>query len=68
MSNSTTLRDKNGRILGTIETQSNGEQLARDSHGHRVGNYDARQNITRDANGSRIGEGNLLAALIYDSN
>ncbi|MGD1042583.1 MAG: hypothetical protein ABR913_05905 [Sedimentisphaerales bacterium] len=61
------LRDKNGFIIGYLETRSDGEQTIRDSAGRMRGKYDPKRNFTYDENGRHVGEGNLLASLITSS-
>ena len=58
------LRDKGGFLIGRVETDAAGRQTLRDKDGFVRGTYTARDNTTRDVNGSRIGSGNLLATLL----
>jgi len=58
------LRDRRGIILGRIQTQATGVQVARDTRGIIVGRYDPQSNITRNAQGLQVGQGNLLSSLI----
>lgn len=58
------LSDRNGRKIGEIRTDSSGRQIASDASGRKVGEYDPRSNVTQDANGRKMGQGNLLASLI----
>jgi hypothetical protein len=57
------LRDRRGVLLGWIEPIGRVIQ-AKDKTGTIVGWYDPRQNVTRDRNGTSVGTGDLLAALI----
>ena len=59
------LRDDHYHIIGSIETESSGKQIARDAHYHRVGEYDPRTNQTRDDHFRIVGTGNQLAGLIW---
>ncbi|SDH55575.1 hypothetical protein SAMN04487926_105281 [Paraburkholderia steynii] len=59
------LRDDQYHIIGTIETESSGKQIARDAHYHRVGEYDPRSDLTRDSHYRIIGTGNQLSSLIW---
>lgn len=61
------LRDDHYHIIGSIETDASGKQLARDAHYHRLGEYDPRTNQTRDASFRILGMGNQLSALIWRS-
>jgi YD repeat-containing protein len=58
------LRDKQGRKIGEIETQSNGVQVARDEQGRKKGEYDPKTDVTRDPQGRKVGQGNFLSSLI----
>lgn len=57
------LRDRRGVLLGWIEPVGQLIQ-AKDKTGTIVGWYDPRQNATRDRNGTRIGTGDLLSAML----
>jgi hypothetical protein len=59
------LRDDHFRVIGSIETDSSGKQVARDARFHRVGDYNPRTNQTRDEKYHFVGTGNLLAAMIW---
>ena len=53
-------------ILGTIETNSNGDQIARIWPSRRiVGYYRAKRDITTDLLGRIISKGNSVVSLIY---
>jgi hypothetical protein len=58
------LRDKQGYLIGSIETDASGKQLLRDKDGYLRGSYNPHDDTTRDVNGSRIGSGNLLVTLL----
>ncbi|WP_119157759.1 hypothetical protein [Caldimonas tepidiphila] len=58
------LRDRQGRRIAEIETRGDGKQVIRDPLGRRLGEYDPKSNVTRDAQGRRVGEGNLLVSLL----
>ena len=59
-----TLRDRYGTRIGEIEHR--GDRLVlRDRDGRRLGEYTPRDNVTRDANGNRVGTGNLLLTLLH---
>jgi hypothetical protein len=55
------LRDKSGKLLGKIETNGN-KQTLRYAGGKLLGTFDGVQ--TRNAGGSLVGNGNLLATLL----
>lgn len=59
-----TLKDAAYKIIGHIDTASDGKQTARDAGFHIVGYYDPHTNITKDSRFHTVGHGNLLASLI----
>lgn len=59
-----TLRDASHKVIGYIDTASDGRQTARDARYHALGYYDPRTGITRDSRFHTVGHGNLLASLI----
>lgn len=61
------LRDDHYHIIGSIETDSCGKQIARDARYNRLGEYDPRLDQTRDASFRIMGTGNQLSALIWRS-
>lgn len=64
MGNTEKLRDRQGRLLGEIIQKSDGKFEGRDKFGRLMGTYEPKSNQTRDARGSVVGTGNLLASLI----
>ena len=58
------LRDKNGKLLGWIVTNSDNSQELRDQNGNILGFYDARTNTTKDKNQQLVGKGNILTTLL----
>lgn len=58
------LRDRGGRLLGTIRAMNGGRLEARDAGAGLKGTYDPKTNETRDARGQLVGTGNQLALLI----
>jgi hypothetical protein len=61
------LKDRHGRILGSITARADGRQQATDYRGYSVGSYDPRTNRTFDETGKVVGQGNLLSGLIASS-
>ncbi|QCP47873.1 hypothetical protein FAZ95_00935 [Trinickia violacea] len=59
------LRNDHFKIIGSIETDSSGKQVARDAHFNRVGEYDPREDRTRDSHFRIVGTGNQLAGLVW---
>lgn len=58
------LKDKRGRKIGEIRTYVDREEIF-NINGRRLGYYSYRNHCTYKSNGSKIGEGNLLAALLF---
>lgn len=57
------LKDKRGNRVGEVRSES-GRLVLVDSHGTRLGEYDPKTNMTKDAHGNRVGQGNLLTSLL----
>lgn len=58
------LKDARHRIIGYIDTKSDGRQTGRDERLRIVAHDDPRSNITRDERLRSVGYGNLIACLI----
>jgi hypothetical protein len=58
------LRDRYGKLIGTIETKSDGRLEVHDYTGRRLGSYDPKKDRTYDRYDSLVGEGNLLTTLL----
>jgi hypothetical protein len=58
------IRDRAGNVVGSIETQANGNQILRDTANTVRGYYDAEGDFTRDANQSILAKGNKLRSMI----
>jgi hypothetical protein len=58
------LRDRYGRLIGTIVHQRNGVREARTHQGKLLGNYNPKTNETRDRLGRLLTKGDSLAALL----
>ena len=59
-----TLRDKNGKVIGTIR-ESGGVLKLYSTGGRMLGSYDKSSNITKDSGGSIVAtSGNLLVSLL----
>lgn len=59
-----TLKDSSSRIIGYIETRSNGTQVIMDSSSRVKGYYDPKTNTTKDSSSRTVGYGNLLTTLL----
>jgi len=59
------VRDSHYCIVGSIATEPNGKQIARDARYNRVGDYDPKLDQTRDGQYQIVGPGNQLSLLIW---
>jgi hypothetical protein len=57
-------KDRNSRILGYVETVSDGRQKALDASLRTLGYYNPRRDVTMDANLRVIARGRVLPALV----
>lgn len=58
------IKDFYNRIIGYIDTKSNGDQTGYDFYHRVVGYYEKRSNLTKDFYRRVVGHGNLLVSLI----
>lgn len=61
------IRDRQGRLLGTVTGQRNGMREARDRQGRLLGSYNPRTDETRDRQGRLLTKGDTLSALILEN-
>ena len=61
------IKDRNFRVLGYIETMSDGRQKALNANFRTLGYYDPRRDVIMDANFRTLAQGNVLSALVYDA-
>ena len=59
-----TIRDFYGKILGTVETFSNGDKELRDFYGKILGRYQKSDNTTRNFFGQTVANGDALMMLL----
>ena len=59
-----TIKDYSGRIIGFMESQSNGDIIVKDAYGKILGRYDAATNTTKDVHGRILFKGNMAGSLI----
>ena len=59
------IRDFYGKILGTIETDKNGNKVVRNFYGKILGYYDKATNTTRDFYKRIIARGDQASGLIF---
>lgn len=58
------IRDRNGKIIGWIDTDHLGNKLARDFKGHIKGRYKKVGNVTLDFYGRIVSYGDSVASMI----
>ena len=63
-----TIKAFGGKIIGYLETDTEGNQQARDFFGKILGYYDKGTNTTRDFFGKILTQGNTVIGLIYEAN
>lgn len=59
------VKDFYGRIIGYIETDTNGNKIGKDFYGRKLGSYDKKLNLTKDFYGRIISKGDTLTGLIF---
>ena len=58
------IKDRAGNVLGSIETEANGDQVLRNAQNEVRGYYDAKGDFTRDADKNIVAKGNKLRSMI----
>lgn len=61
------LRDRQGRLLGTIVHRRDGTREARDRQGRLAATYHPKSNETRDRTGKLLTKGESLAAFLFET-
>lgn len=64
MGNRQTIKAWNGKILGSIETDYQGNKIVRDFYGKILGRYIKSLDVTRDFRGKMIARGDQCAMLL----
>lgn len=64
MTNKVEVRDFYGRLIGTIETDSQGNKTVRDFYGRIQGKYDKFCDVTRDFYGRIVAKGDCCGMLL----
>lgn len=59
------IKDFYGRILGSLDEQSNGNIIARDFYGRILGTYDKASDVTKDFYGRIVSSGNTVVSFIW---
>ena len=67
MSSEMVIRNTASREMGYIRPRSSGKQPAYNNRREKLGCFDPKTNLTRDADNRVIGNGNMLASLILAS-
>lgn len=62
-----TLKDKHFRIIGYIETRSDGVHVGKDADFRIVGYYEPKTNQTKDSHFRIVAHGDILSGLIHDA-
>jgi hypothetical protein len=60
------IRDPSNKLLGYIETSSDGREKATDALNKTLGYFDPQRNATTDPSNRVLARGNVLADLIYN--
>ena len=58
------IRDRAGNVVGSIETEANGDQVLRNAQNEVRGYYEAQADVTRDADRNIVAKGNKLRSMI----
>ena len=58
------IKDRAGNVIGSIETDANGDQVLRNAQNEVRGYYDAKGDVTRDADKNIVAKGNKLRSMI----
>ena len=59
------IKDRNGKIIGWIETDHLGNRVAKDFYGKIAGRYSKMTNLTKDFYGRIVAQGDAVAGLLY---
>lgn len=59
------IKDWTGKIIGTVETKSNGDKVIKDFYGRIKGTYVKKLDMTKDFYGRPVGKGDQLISLLY---
>jgi hypothetical protein len=63
-----TIKDKNYKTIGYIETTSDGKKKAMDASFRTLGYYDPKRNVTQDNSYRTIANADVLSSLIFKKN
>ena len=61
------IKSASGLIIGYLDTESNGDVVAKDSYGRIVGYYRKNNNTTTDSTGRILYYGNCAVALVVNA-
>ena len=68
MNNRLTIKDWTGKIIGYIETQSNGDKVVKDFYQRILGRYDESMDVTKDFYGRIVAKGDQSSMLFSLNN
>lgn len=60
----TYIRAFNGKIMGSVEEQPNGDKILKNFYGKPLGKYEKRTDLTKDFYGRVIAKGDVLVSLL----
>ena len=58
------IKDRTGNVVGSVETQANGDQVLKNEQNEIRGYYEAEGDVTRDAEKNIVAKGNKLRSMI----
>ena len=58
------IREPSGKIIGWIQSESNGDKILRDFNGRILGRYDNRLDVTKEPSGRIVARGYALTMLL----
>ena len=58
------IKDRAGVVVGSIETQANGDRILRNAQNEIRGYYEAKGDVTRDADKNIVAKGDKLRSMI----
>lgn len=68
MKNKVFIRDYHNKIIGSIETDDQGNKIVRDFYNKILGRYYAKSNLTKDFYGRIVARGDHSSALLHMNN
>ena len=59
------IKDPNGRLIGSVETTSDGRQKAYNEIGQLLGSFDPNHETTKNDTGQLVAKGNAISGLLF---